>query len=295
MQTLPLAKSKFSVTKLTIECCGHPPFQLDDENLSENVRLLHRVIDLRRPQMQNNMILRYKKQHAHSAASFDDNGFIDIETPMLINRPRKARVTTWFHLAFILTVLLPFHNHLSYSNSCSWWPVTTVTTKSSNASVTRICGLTASQSSQVDIETSFMTEEDITGLIEKLICYVFKDAINVDLPSPFPRMSYAEAMLRFGSDKPDLRVTLELTEVTDVVKDVAFKVFSGTANSANGRVALQCEFLEAPVSPAVKLMNTKFVSIYGARVWPIKVNDVTQLNETGLQSPIVKNIHEKMP
>ena len=90
---------------------------------------------------------------------------------------------------------------------------------------------------QVDIETSFLNEDEITGLIEELIRYVFKDAIDVDLPNPFPRMTYAEAMHRYGSDKPDLRVTLELTEVTDAVKDVDFKVFAGAANSENGRVA----------------------------------------------------------
>jgi aspartyl-tRNA synthetase len=146
---------------------------------------------------------------------------------------------------------------------------------------------------QVDIETSFMTEDDITSLIEKLIRYVFKDAINVDLPDPFPRMAYSEAMSRFGSDKPDLRVTLELTEVTDAVKDVAFKVFAGVANSENGRVAA----LRVPGGASMTRGEideyTKFVGIYGARgLAYIKINDVTQLNETGLQSPIVKNLHE---
>jgi len=146
---------------------------------------------------------------------------------------------------------------------------------------------------QVDIETSFMTEHEITGLIEQLIRYVFKDAIGVDLPDPFPRIAYAEAMSRFGSDKPDLRVTLELTEVTDAVKDVAFKVFANVANSDNGRVAA----LRVPGGASLTRGEideyTRFVGIYGARgLAYIKVNDVTQLNETGLQSPIVKNLHE---
>ena len=122
---------------------------------------------------------------------------------------------------------------------------------------------------------------------------MFKDAIDVDLPNPFPRMTYAEAMRRFGSDKPDLRVTLELTEVTDAVKDVAFKVFAGVANSEDGRVAA----LRIPGGATLTRGEiddyTEFVDIYGARgLAYIKVNDVSQLNETGLQSPIVKNLHE---
>ncbi|HET7833082.1 MAG TPA: aspartate--tRNA ligase, partial [Gallionella sp.] len=146
---------------------------------------------------------------------------------------------------------------------------------------------------QVDIETSFLTEEQITALMEEMIRSVFKEALDVDLPNPFPRMTYGEAMARFGSDKPDLRVTLELTEVTDAVKDVAFKVFSGVANSENGRVAA----LRVPGGAAFSRGEideyTKFVGIYGAKgLAYIKVNDVTQLNETGLQSPIVKNLHE---
>ena len=146
---------------------------------------------------------------------------------------------------------------------------------------------------QVDIETSFLTEEQITELMEDMIRTVFKEVLNVILPTPFPRMSYAEAMARFGSDKPDLRVTLELTEVTDAVKDVAFKVFSGPANSPDGRVAA----LRIPGGSVLTRGEiddyTKFVTIYGARgLAYIKVNDVTQLNENGLQSPIVKNLNE---
>jgi aspartyl-tRNA synthetase len=137
-----------------------------------------------------------------------------------------------------------------------------------------------------------MDETAITGLIEELIRYVFKDAIGVDLPAPFPRMSYAESMSRFGSDKPDLRVTLELTEITDAVKDVAFKVFSGTA-ATGGRVAA----LRVPGGASLTRGEideyTKFVGNYGAKgLAYIKVNDVSQPNETGLQSPIVKNLHE---
>jgi len=145
---------------------------------------------------------------------------------------------------------------------------------------------------QVDIETSFLSEEEIMGMMEGLIRYVFKDAMDVDLPNPFPRMTYAEAMARFGSDKPDLRVTLELTDVTDAVADVAFKVFSGPATSG-GRVAAMRIPGGASLSRGEIDEYTKFVGIYGARgLAYIKVNDATQINETGLQSPIVKNLHE---
>jgi aspartyl-tRNA synthetase len=146
---------------------------------------------------------------------------------------------------------------------------------------------------QVDIETSFMNEDEITGIIEKLIRYVFKDAIDVDLPDPFPRMTYAEAMRRFGSDKPDLRVTLELIDVTDAVTDVAFKVFSGPATTGGRVAALRIPGGAAVLSRSEIDSFTDFVKIYGAKgLAYIKVNDVTKLNEEGLQSPIVKNLHE---
>jgi aspartyl-tRNA synthetase len=145
---------------------------------------------------------------------------------------------------------------------------------------------------QVDIETSFLSEEEIMGLTEGLIRYVFKDALDVDLPNPFPRMAYAEAMARFGSDKPDMRVTLELTDVTDAVADVAFKVFSGPATTG-GRVAAMRIPGGASLSRGEIDEYTKFVGIYGAKgLAYIKVNDASQPNETGLQSPIVKNLHE---
>ena len=270
-----------------------PPFQLDEDNLSENVRLLHRVIDLRRPQMQNNMMLRYKTTRAFRRF-LDDNGFIDIETPMLTkSTPEGARdylVPSRVHPGqFFALPQSPqlFKQLLMVAGYDRYYQI---------VKCFRDEDLRADRQpefTQVDIETSFMTEEEITNLIEQLIRYVFKDAIDVDLPNPFPRMSYAEAMNRYGSDKPDLRVTLELTEVTDAVKDVAFKVFSGTANSENGRVAA----LRIPGGASLTRGEideyTKFVAIYGARgLAYIKVNDVTQLNETGLQSPIVKNIHE---
>jgi aspartyl-tRNA synthetase len=270
-----------------------PPFQLDDDNLSENVRLTHRVIDLRRPQMQKNMMLRYKV--AMSFRRFlDSRGFIDIETPMLTkSTPEGARdylVPSRVHAGeFFALPQSPqlFKQMLMVAGFDRYYQITKCF-RDEDLRADRQPEFT-----QVDIETSFLNETQITGLTEELIRTVFKEALDVDLPNPFPRMTYKEAMARFGSDKPDMRVTLELTEVTDVVKDVSFKVFAGVANSENGRVAA----LRVPGGSAFSRGEideyTKFVGIYGAKgLAYIKVNDITQLNEIGLQSPIVKNIHE---
>ncbi|HRE85704.1 MAG TPA: aspartate--tRNA ligase, partial [Accumulibacter sp.] len=146
---------------------------------------------------------------------------------------------------------------------------------------------------QVDIEASFMAEGEIVTLMEELIRAVFREVMAVELPNPFPRLSYGEAMDRYGSDKPDLRVNLELVEVADVLKDVSFKVFAGVANSPGGRIAALRVPGGATLTRGEIDAYTQFVGIYGARgLAYIKVNDVTQLNETGLQSPIVKNLHE---
>ena len=270
-----------------------PPFQLDDENLSENVRLTHRVIDLRRPQMQKNMMLRYQTARAFRRY-LDDKGFIDIETPMLTkSTPEGARdylVPSRVHAGeFFALPQSPqlFKQMLMVAGFDRYYQITKCF-RDEDLRADRQPEFT-----QVDIETSFLTEEQIMELMEEMIRTVFKEVLNVALPNPFPRMSYAEAMARFGSDKPDLRVTLEITEVTDAVKDVAFKVFAGVANSENGRVAA----LRVPNGGTFTRGEideyTKFVGIYGAKgLAYIKVNDVTQLNETGLQSPIVKNLNE---
>jgi aspartyl-tRNA synthetase len=274
-----------------------PPFQLDDENLSETTRLTHRVIDLRRPQMQKNLLLRYKTARAFRRF-LDEHGFIDVETPMLTkSTPEGARdylVPSRVHPGqFFALPQSPqlFKQLLMVAGYDRYYQITKCF-RDEDLRADRQPEFT-----QVDIETSFMDEQAITGLIEELIRYVFKDAIDVDLPKPFPRMTHAEAMRRYGSDKPDLRVTLELTEITDAVHDVAFKVFSGPATSG-GRVAA----LRVPggASGANTLTRgeideyTKFVAIYGAKgLAYIKVNDVTQPNEAGLQSPIVKNLHEQ--
>ena len=270
-----------------------PPFQLDDENLSENVRLLHRVIDLRRPQMQKNMMLRYK-----TAMSFrrflDANGFIDIETPMLTkSTPEGARdylVPSRVHPGqfFALPQSPQLFKQLLMVAGFDRYYQLTKCFRDEDLRADRQPEFT-----QVDIETSFLDETQITAIMEDMIRTVFKEALAVELPNPFPRMAYAEAMRRFGSDKPDLRVTLELTEVTDAVADVAFKVFSGPATSG-GRVAA----LRIPGGAALTRGEidgyTEFVKIYGAKgLAYIKVNDAAKLNEEGLQSPIVKNLHEQ--
>ena len=270
-----------------------PPFQLDDDNLSETVRLTHRVIDLRRPQMQKNMMLRHKVTMAFRRF-LDSRGFIDIETPMLTkSTPEGARdylVPSRVHAGeFFALPQSPqlFKQLLMVAGYDQYYQI---------AKCFRDEDLRADRQpefTQVDIETSFQSEDQIMALTEDLMRTVFKETLDVELPDPFPRMAHSEAMARFGSDKPDLRVTLELTEVTDAVKDVAFKVFAGVANSEHGRVAALRVPNGGTFSRGEIDEYTKFVGIYGAKgLAYIKVNDITQLNETGLQSPIVKNIHE---
>ena len=269
-----------------------PPFQVDDEHLSETVRLTHRVMDLRRPAMQKNLQLRYRVARAFRRY-LDDNGFIDIETPMLTkSTPEGARdylVPSRVHDGqFFALPQSPqlFKQLLMVAGFDRYYQI---------VKCFRDEDLRADRQpefTQVDIETSFLSEEEIMGLTEGLIRYVFKDALDVDLPNPFPRMAYSEAMARFGSDKPDMRVTLELTDVTDAVADVAFKVFSGPATTG-GRVAAMRIPGGASLSRGEIDEYTKFVGIYGAKgLAYIKVNDASQANETGLQSPIVKNLHE---
>ena len=270
-----------------------PPFQLDDDNLSENVRLLHRVIDLRRPQMQKNMQLRYKTARAFRRF-LDDAGFIDIETPMLTkSTPEGARdylvpsrVNPGHFFALPQSPQL-FKQLLMIAGFDRYYQITKCF-RDEDLRADRQPEFT-----QVDIETSFLNETEITGIMENLIRYVFKEAIDVDLPNPFPRLSYTDAMYRYGSDKPDLRVTLELTEITDAVKDVSFKVFANVANSEAGRVAALRIPGGASLTRGEIDAYSAFVGIYGAKgLAYIKVNDVSQINETGLQSPIVKNLHE---
>jgi len=270
-----------------------PPFQLDDENINENIRLTYRYLDLRRPTMQANMRLRYRVSKL-MRDYLDQNGFIEVETPMLTrSTPEGARdylVPSRVHDG--LFYALPqspqlFKQLLMVAGFDRYFQITKCF-RDEDLRADRQPEFT-----QVDLETSFMGEEEIMTLVEGMIRDMFKKAQAIDLANPFPRMTYAEAMARYGSDKPDLRVTLELTEVTDAMKTVAFKVFSGPANDPNGRVAA----LRVPGGAALSRGEidgyTEFVKIYGAKgLAYIKVNDVSQLNDTGLQSPIVKNLNE---
>ncbi|MCL2875758.1 MAG: aspartate--tRNA ligase [Betaproteobacteria bacterium] len=269
-----------------------PPFQLDDDNLSETVRLTNRVIDLRRPKMQNNLMLRYKAAMAFRRF-LDSHGFIDIETPMLTkSTPEGARdylVPSRVHAGqFFALPQSPqlFKQLLMIAGFDRYYQITKCF-RDEDLRADRQPEFT-----QVDIETSFMDVAGVTTLMEEMIRFVFRETLDVELPDPFPRMTFAETMSRYGSDKPDLRVTLELTEITDAVKDVAFKVFSSAANSG-GRVAA----MRVPGGTSLTRSEideyTRFVGIYGAKgLAYIKINDVSQVNEQGLQSPIIKNLHE---
>jgi aspartyl-tRNA synthetase len=269
-----------------------PPFMLDDENLTETVRLEHRYIDLRRPAMQKNLMLRYRV--AKTLRDYlDTNGFIEVETPMLTrSTPEGARdylvPSRVHHGMFFALPQSPqlFKQLLMVSGFDRYFQITKCF-RDEDLRADRQPEFT-----QVDIETSFMEENDIMDLVEEMIRQMLKQVQNVDLPAKFPRMPFAEAMKRYGSDKPDMRVTLEITELSDVMKDVDFKVFAGAANMAGGRVAA----LRVPNGAAISRSEidayTEFVKIYGAKgLAYIKINDITKLNEEGLQSPIVKNIH----
>ena len=273
-----------------------PPFQLDDENLSETTRLTHRVLDLRRPYMQNNLMLRYRVS-MEVRKFLDANGFIDIETPMLgKSTPEGARdylVPSRVHEGHFFA--LPqspqlFKQLLMVAGYDRYYQITKCF-RDEDLRADRQPEFT-----QIDIETSFLSEQDIRDMFQGMITTVFKNTLNVDL-GEFPVMTFQEAAHRFGSDKPDLRVKLEFTELTDVMTDVDFKVFAGAATMKAGRVV----GLRIPggaretggLSRSEIDAYTEFVKIYGAKgLAYIKVNDLAKGRE-GLQSPIIKNIHDK--
>jgi aspartyl-tRNA synthetase len=266
-----------------------PPFQLDDENLSETVRLTHRVLDLRRPFMQNNLRLRYRAAMA-VRKYLDSHGFIDIETPVLYkSTPEGAREflvpSRMHHGEFYALPQSPqlFKQMLMIAGYDRYYQIVKCY-RDEDARADRQLEFT-----QIDIETSFLDEPEIRALMEPLVRAMFRDALGVELPDPFPIMRYADAMRDYGSDKPDLRVPLKLTELTDVMKSVEFKVFRAAADLPNGRVAA----LRVPNGGTLTRKEiddyTAFVAIYGARgLAYIKVNDATKPGDEGLQSPIVK-------
>src|SRR5205814_1885558 len=266
-----------------------PPFQLDDENLSETVRLQHRVIDLRRPQMQKNLHLRYR---AASAARryLDAAGFVDIETPTLYkSTPEGAREflvpSRIQHGHFYALPQSPqlFKQMLMVAGFDRYYQIVKCF-RDEDMRADRQPEFT-----QIDVEMSFQDELQIRALMEGLVRAMFDDALGVALPDPFPIMTFADAMRDYGSDKPDLRVPLKLTELTDLMKRVDYKVFRGAADLPGGRVAA----LRVPKGGELTRKEiddySAFVSIYGAKgLAYIKVNDSTKASEEGLQSPIVK-------
>ncbi|HLU18773.1 MAG TPA: aspartate--tRNA ligase [Pusillimonas sp.] len=268
-----------------------PPFQLDDDNLSETTRLTHRVLDLRRPQMQQNLMLRYRVS-IEVRKYLDSLGFIDIETPMLTkSTPEGARdylvpsrVNPGEFFALPQSPQL-FKQMLMVAGFDRYYQITKCF-RDEDLRADRQPEFT-----QIDCETSFLNEEQIRDIFEGMLRHVFKEVQGVELPASFPTMTWAEAMRRFGSDKPDLRVKLEFEDVSDLMANVDFKVFSAPAKDPACRVVA----LRVPGGGALSRSEidayTKFVGIYGAKgLAYIKVNDAKSIPE-GLQSPIVKNIH----
>ncbi|MGB3276686.1 MAG: aspartate--tRNA ligase [Castellaniella sp.] len=267
-----------------------PPFQLDDDNLSETTRLTHRVLDLRRPQMQRNLMLRYRVSMV-ARNYLDALGFVDIETPMLTrSTPEGARdylvpsrVNPGEFFALPQSPQL-FKQLLMVSGFDRYYQITKCF-RDEDLRADRQPEFT-----QIDCETSFLDEVQIREIFEGMVREIYRQVLDVALPE-FPTMSWEEAMRRFGSDKPDLRVKLEFTDVADLMRDVGFKVFAAPANDPACRVVA----LRVPGGGSMPRSEidayTQFVGIYGARgLAYIKVNDAASIPE-GLQSPIVKNIH----
>ena len=265
-----------------------PPFQLEDKDINEEMRLRYRYIDLRRPEMQEKIRLRARITQA-LRTFLDAHGFIDVETPILTrSTPEGARdylVPSRTHTGeFFALPQSPqlFKQLLMMSGMDRYYQI---------ARCFRDEDLRADRQpefTQLDIEMSFMHEDEIMSLTEIMIRNLFRDVLDVVLPDPFPRISYAESMQRFGTDRPDLRIPLELVDLGDVMKAVEFKVFSGPANDPDGRIAA----LRVPGGSKISRKDideyTKYVGKYGARgLAYIKVNDVAAGRE-GLQSPILK-------
>ena len=292
-----LATGEIEVLAQTIEILNKartPPFQLDDENVADDTRLRYRYIDLRRPQMQHNIRLRAKV--ANILRNYlDEKGFIEIETPMLTRAtPEGARdylVPSRTHAgSFFALPQSPqlFKQLLMMSGMDRYYQIVRCF-RDEDLRADRQPEFT-----QLDIETSFMDETQITAIMEEMIIKLFKEAIDADLPTPFSRMTYAEAIHRFGNDRPDLRNPLELTEVSDLMKEVEFKVFSGPATMPDGRVAA----LRVPGGAKLSRKEiddyTNYVANFGARgLAYIKVNDINAGTE-GLQSPILKFLPESI-
>jgi len=292
-----MVSGKIEILGLSLEVLSiadTPPFQIDDTDVNEEIRLKYRYVDLRRPEMQQRMqkrahISRFLRRY------LEDDGFLEIETPTLTRAtPEGARdylVPSRVHAgSFYALPQSPqlFKQLLMMSGMDRYYQI---------ARCFRDEDLRADRQpefTQLDIEMSFVNEEDIMGMTEDMLRKLFKEVLDVDLAEPFPRMTYAEAMHRFGSDKPDLRIPLELVEVGDLMQNVDFKVFSGPANDANSRVAA----LRLPSGTDLSRKDidvyTKFVGNYGARgLAYIKVNAIAE-GISGLQSPILKFLPDEV-
>jgi aspartyl-tRNA synthetase len=265
-----------------------PPFQLDEEDVHDDNRLKYRYIDLRKPEMQYRMQLRARVTH-FLRSWLEGHEFLDIETPMLTRAtpegardylvPSRTHPGTFFALPQSPQL---FKQLLMMSGMDRYYQIVRCF-RDEDLRADRQPEFT-----QLDIETSFMDEAGITGLMEEMMRGLFAKVLSVDVDGPFPRMSWAEAMDRFGSDKPDLRIALELQTISDLLEDVEFKVFSGPASDPQGRVAA----LRVPGGNTLTRKEiddyTDYVGLYGARgLAYIKCNDVSQ-GRDGLQSPILK-------
>ncbi|MSQ20610.1 MAG: aspartate--tRNA ligase [Betaproteobacteria bacterium] len=268
------------------------PFQIDDEDLNENTRLTHRVLDLRRPQMQANLRLRYRTSMA-VRKFMDARGFIDVETPMLTkSTPEGARdylVPSRVHSGqFFALPQSPqlFKQMLMMAGFDRYYQITKCF-RDEDLRADRQPEFT-----QIDVETSFLSEQEIRGLMEEMIHTVFREVLNVDLGSPFPIYTYADVMRDYGSDKPDFRVPLKFTELTDVMRSVDFKVFAAAANATGGRVAGLLIPRGGDLTRGEIDSYGQFVGIYGAKgLAYIKFNEIAK-GRDGMQSPIVKNLSD---
>ena len=265
-----------------------PPFQLDDENVQDDIRLRYRYVDLRRAEMQENMKLRNRVTRA-IRDHLERRGFLDIETPVLTKAtpegardylvPSRTQPGEFFALPQSPQL---FKQLLMMSGLDRYYQIVRCF-RDEDLRADRQPEFT-----QLDVEMSFVEENDVMQLMEDLIRALFKQIKGIDLGDPFPRLSYAEALRRYGTDRPDLRNPLELVELGDVMREVEFKVFSGPARQADGRVAA----LRLPGGNALTRKQiddyTAFVGKYGAKgLAYIKINDLARGRE-GLQSPILK-------
>ena len=286
-----IATGQIEVDGLTLEILNRaetPPFMLDDETVTEENRLRFRYMDLRRPTMQQNLKLRSKVAR-YFRNYLDEHGFMEIETPMLTRAtPEGARdylVPSCTHPGdFFALPQSPqlFKQLLMMAGMDRYYQIVRCF-RDEDLRADRQPEFT-----QLDIETSFLDEEQIMNLMEGMIREVFARVLEIPLHQPFPRMTYAEAMRRFGSDKPDLRIPLELVDVADVMQGVEFKVFSGPANDPEGRIAALCVPKGGELTRKEIDDYTAYVAIFGAKgLAYIKVNEISK-GRDGLQSPILK-------